>query len=152
RSADGGREAMQPEVNREVRLASRPQGWPRESDFEVAETSMPDPGEGQVLVHNLYMSVDPYVRERMDEGCSPEPPFPLGETLEGAAVGRIVRSTHRRFAVGDYVGSNLGWREYYVSDGKGLLKVDPRRAPLPTYLAALGVPGLTAYVGLLDIG
>jgi NADPH-dependent curcumin reductase CurA len=143
---------MEPEVNREVRLATRPHGWPRESDFEVAETSMPHPGDGQVLVHNLYMSVDPYVRERMDEASSQEAPFPLGHPLEGAAVGRIVESTHRRFAVGDYVGSNLGWREYYVSNGKGLLKVDPGRAPLPTYLAALGLPGLTAYVGLLDIG
>jgi NADPH-dependent curcumin reductase CurA len=140
------------EVNREVRLVTRPLGWPRESDFELAEASLGPLADNQVRVQNVYMSVDPYLRELMDGGSSPQAQLALGQTLEGAAVGRIVESTSRRFAVGDYVGSNLGWREYYVSNGKGLLRVDPRRAPLPTYLGALGLPGLTAYVGLLDIG
>lgn len=143
---------MSATVNREVHLVARPTGWPKPSDFALVETPVPEPGPGQVLVRNLYMSVDPYMRGRMNEGPSYAPPFALGNPMYGGAVGRVERSNHPDFQVGDYVSSQNGWREWFASDGAGLEKVDAAAAPLSAYLGVLGMPGLTAYVGLLDIG
>jgi NADPH-dependent curcumin reductase CurA len=139
-------------ISREIRLRSRPVGMPSESDFELAQVVIPEPGEGEVLVRNIYMSVDPYMRGRMVDRESYVPPFQLGRPLQGGCVGQVVRSKGGRFQVGDYVLGMLGWREYYVSDGAGLIKIDPNLAPIQAYLGTLGMTGLTAYVGLLDIG
>jgi len=138
--------------SREIRLRHRPVGMPKEDDFELVTVPLPEPAEGEVLVQNIFMSVDPYMRGRMSERASYIPPFPLGEALEGGCVGRVVRSVGGRFRDGDFVLSRLGWREYYVSDGKGLIGIDPSLAPIQAYLGTLGMPGLTAYVGLVDLG
>ena len=143
---------MAGELSREVRLRNRPEGVPRESDFELAEVVIPDIGEGQMLVQNIYMSVDPYMRGRMYDRESYVPPFQIGMPLEGGSIGRVIESKNSRFAVGDYVQSMQGWREYVVTGGEGFLKIDPNIAPIQTYLGTLGMPGLTAYVGLLHIG
>ena len=139
-------------LSREIRLANRPVGLPRESDFELAEARIPEIRENGVLVRNIYMSVDPYMRGRMIDRPSYVPPFQIGEPLAGACVGQVVASRNARFQVGDYVTSARGWREYYVSDGTDLIKIDPRLAPIQTYLGTLGMPGMTAYVGLLHLG
>ncbi|USX49500.1 NADP-dependent oxidoreductase [Lentzea sp. HUAS12] len=133
----------------EVRLASRPKGWPTDENFEIAEVEVPTPGEGQILVRNVVMSVDPYMRGRMNDVKSYVPPFQVGAPLEGGAVGEVVASNAEGFAVGDHVLHGLGWREYAVVDGKRAAKVDGDVAPLTTYLGVLGMPGLTAYAGLL---
>jgi NADPH-dependent curcumin reductase CurA len=139
-------------VSREIRLKNRPVGLPSEHDFELAAVPIPSPGTGEVLVRNLYMSVDPYMRGRMLEQPSYVQPFPLGQALEGGCIGQIVESNGGTFQVGDHVLGRKGWREYYISDGTDLSKIDPALAPLQAYLGVLGMPGLTAYVGLLDIG
>ena len=139
-------------TSREIRLAARPHGLPKESDFELAEVDVGEPSEGEVLVRNELMSVDPYMRGRMNDVRSYVPPFALGEPLQGAAVGRVVASRNDAFAEGDWVLSMLGWRELVLSDGRGLQKIDGDAVPPSTALGVLGVPGLTAYVGLLDIG
>jgi NADPH-dependent curcumin reductase CurA len=139
-------------ISHEIRLKNRPVGLPSESDFELVAVPIPTPKAGEVLVRNLYMSVDPYMRGRMIEQPSYVEPFPLGQALEGGCVGRVVQSHGGRFQVGDYVLGRKGWREYYVSDGADLTKIDLTIAPLQAYLGILGMPGLTAYVGLLDIG
>ncbi len=137
---------------KEIRLAARPVGLPKESDFQLTESTLSEPGDGQVLVRNVLMSVDPYMRGRMNDVKSYTPPFRLGEPLEGGAVGRIERSQNPDFKTGDYVSNNLGWRDAFISDGRGLNLIDPSIAPLTAYLSVLGGTGLTAYVGLLDIG
>lgn len=139
-------------INREIRLKNRPVGLPSEHDFELVTVPMPAPGAGTVLVRNLYMSVDPYMRGRMLEQPSYVEPFRLGAPLDGGCVGQVVESNGGAFHVGDYVLGRKGWREYYVSDGADLSKIDPALVPLQAYLGVLGMPGLTAYVGLLDIG
>jgi NADPH-dependent curcumin reductase CurA len=139
-------------VSREIRLKHRPVGLPSEGDFDLARVPIPTPGEGEVLVRNLYMSVDPYMRGRMIEQPSYVQPFQLGQPLEGGCVGQVVQSEKGTFQVGDYVLGRKGWREYYISHGADLTKIDPTLAPLQAYLGILGMPGLTAYVGLLDIG
>jgi len=139
-------------MSREIRLAARPVGWPKESDFTLAERAEREPGDGEVLVRNVYMSVDPYMRGRMNDVKSYTPPFALGEALQGGAVGRVERSRHPGFQPGDYVSSNLGWRESFTAAGPTLSRVDVEAAPLSAYLGVIGMPGLTAYVGLLDIG
>ena len=113
---------------------------------------MPDPVEGEVLIRNAYMSVDPYMRGRMNDAKSYVPPFQLGEVLDGAAVGQVVASRNERVPEGSWVVHRLGWRELALSDGSGLLPFDPSFGPVSTGLGVLGMPGLTAYVGLLDIG
>ncbi|WP_439663065.1 NADP-dependent oxidoreductase [Lentzea sp. HUAS TT2] len=133
----------------EVRLASRPKGWPTEENFEIAEVEIPTPGEGQILVRNVVMSVDPYMRGRMNDVKSYVPPFQVGAPLDGGAVGEVVASNSDAFAVGDNVLHGLGWRDYAVVDAKHAVKVDAGVAPLSTYLGVLGMPGLTAYAGLL---
>jgi hypothetical protein len=139
-------------MNREIHLAARPQGMPRASDFELVETPVPEPGDGEALIRNAFMSVDPYMRGRMNDTRSYVPPFALGEPLGGGAVGQVVESRLAGFAAGDWVLSMLGWREWAVSDGTMLRKLDAAAAPVSAALGVLGMPGLTAYVGLLDIG
>jgi NADPH-dependent curcumin reductase CurA len=139
-------------VSREIRLRRRPTGTPDEDDFASATVPIPELRPGELLVRNIYMSVDPYMRGRMNAGESYTPPFEIGEPLTGGAVGQVVAALNGRFQVGDYVTSMFGWREYFVSDGRGLTRIDPRVAPIQAYLGVLGMPGLTAYVGLLDIG
>lgn len=143
---------MTPAVSVEIRLINRPDGIPSESDFEIAEVPVPEPGEGEILVRNIYMSVDPYMRGRMVDRESYTPPFQLGKPLTGGCVGKVVKSKGTEFQVGDFVMGMQGWREYFVSTGSGLTKIDPTIAPVQTYLGTLGMPGWTAYVGLLDIG
>jgi len=138
--------------SREWRLAARPQGLPKDSDFELAEVDVGEPGDGELVVRNAFMSVDPYMRGRMNDVKSYVPPFQLGEPLYGAAVGEVLASRNERFAEGDWVLHQLGWRELSVSDGHGIQKVDSSLAPPQAYLSVLGMIGLTAYVGLLDIG
>jgi NADPH-dependent curcumin reductase CurA len=138
--------------NREVRLASRPTGWPTEQNFEFADSEVPEPGDGEVLVRNVFMSVDPYMRGRMNDVKSYTPPFALHETLQGGAVGRVEASNNASFSIGDYVSSNLGWREWFISDGRGIGKIDTTLAAPEAYLSVLGGTGFTAYVGLLDLG
>jgi NADPH-dependent curcumin reductase CurA len=139
-------------VTREVVLAARPQGLPREGDFEVRETPAGEPGAGQVLVRNVFVSVDPYMRSRMSGVRTYVDAYELGEPIDGGAVGRVVRSNHDGFAPGDWVLSTLGWREEGVTAGDRLRKLDPSVALPSTALGILGMPGLTAWVGLVDIG
>ncbi|MGA2027893.1 MAG: NADP-dependent oxidoreductase, partial [Syntrophobacteraceae bacterium] len=139
-------------TSREIRLKKRPAGMVSEDDFNLVEVEIPEPGEGEVLIRNIYMSVDPYMRGRMNAGKSYSPAFELYKPLEGGCVGQVVISGNDRFQPGDYALGMKGWREYYISDGSDLTKIDPAVAPVQTYLGPLGMPGLTAYVGLLDIG
>jgi NADPH-dependent curcumin reductase CurA len=143
---------MNAKVSREIRLKNRPVGLPAESDFELAEVTIPEVRTSEILVQNIYMSVDPYMRGRMVDRKSYLPPFQLNQPLEGSCVGRVVESKNEQFQVGDFVLGRLGWRENFISDGKGILKIDPKVAPIQAFLGILGMPGLTAYVGLLDIG
>lgn len=139
-------------ASREIRLRERPAGLPNEGTFELAQTEIAEPKEGQFVARNIWMSVDPYMRGRMRDVESYVPPFAVGAALEGGAVGQVVASRSSRFAVGDYVSSMLGWREYWLSDGRGVTKIDPRVAPIQAFLGVLGMPGLTAYAGLLHVG
>jgi NADPH-dependent curcumin reductase CurA len=136
-------------INREWHLLSRPVGWPKPEDFALVETPVPVPGEGQVLVRNKYLSVDPYMRGRMSAAKSYAAPYELGKAMQGGAVGEVIESHAEGIAPGDHVLHFFGWREYAVMDGKHAVKVDPEAAPLSTYLGVLGMTGLTAYAGLL---
>jgi hypothetical protein len=134
--------------SREIRLASRPKGFPSPADFALATVALPDPVEGQVLVRNLFLSVDPYMRGRMNDVKSYVPPFALGAAMEGGAVGEVVASKAKGIAPGATVTSMYGWREAFVADAKEVRLVDPSVRPLSAYLGVLGVTGLTAWVGL----
>jgi hypothetical protein len=138
--------------NREVRLVARPSGIPDESLFEVAESSLAEPADGQLLIRNAYISVDPYMRGRMNDVRSYVAPFTLGETMSGGAVGRIEVSRSSDWAAGDWVVHNLGWREWSLSDGHGLRRIDTSLAPVSTALGVLGMPGMTAWWGITQIG
>jgi NADPH-dependent curcumin reductase CurA len=138
--------------SREIRLKSRPNGTPTEANFELKTAELSGPGEGEVLVRNLWMSVDPYMRGRMTDAPSYIAPFKLGEALQGGAIGEVVASNAPGLKPGDYVSSMLGWREYFVAPGNTLEKIEPAGVPIEAYLGPLGMPGLTAYVGLLKIG
>ncbi|MGW9194949.1 NADP-dependent oxidoreductase [Micromonospora chersina] len=138
-------------ANREIHLASRPQGWPTADSFRLVETEVPTPGAGQLVVRNRFMSVDPYMRGRMNDVKSYVPPFALDAPLDGGAVGEVVASEAEGFAPGDVVLHGLGWREYALVEAKGARKVDPDLAPVSAYLSVLGMTGLTAYAGLLDV-
>ena len=140
-----------PTRSREIRLAARPRGAPVASDFELAEVELPDPAEGQILVRNAFVSVDPYMRGRMNDAKSYVPPVPLGEPMRGGAVGRVVASRNERWPEGSWVVHDFGWREKAVLDGRGIRAVDPREAPISTALGVLGMTGLTAFVGIADI-
>jgi NADPH-dependent curcumin reductase CurA len=138
-------------VSRAVVLAARPQGAPQASDFELREVPDAEPGDGEVLVRNAFVSVDPYMRGRMSGIRTYVAPFEIGDVIEGETVGRVVRSTDERFAEGDWVRTMLGWRDAGVVPADGLRKVDPGVAPPSTTLGVLGMPGFTAWVGLREI-
>ncbi|MER7590046.1 NADP-dependent oxidoreductase [Micromonospora sp. NPDC127501] len=137
--------------NREIHLAGRPQGWPTEDIFRLVETEVPTPGPGQIVVRNQYMSVDPYMRGRMNDVKSYVPPFALDAPLDGAAIGEVVASEAADVAVGTTVLHGLGWREYALLDAAAARPVDPSIAPVSAYLSVLGMTGLTAYAGLLEV-
>lgn len=138
--------------NRQVLLAKRPQGMPDESTFQLIETEVPEPKDKEVLVRTLYLSVDPYMRGRMNAAKSYAPPFEVGKPLTGGVVGKVVQSNDPNFSEGDYVTARLDWADYSVVNGKRLQKIDPNLAPVTTALHVAGMPGLTAYFGLIDIG
>lgn len=135
-------------VSREFHLASRPKGWPTLENFSLVENKIAPPTEGLLRVRNLSMSVDPYMRGRMKESKSYVASFQLGKVLEGSAIGEVVDSRNPAFQPGDIVNSMMGWREYFLSDGQGLRKLDKSVHPLSAYLGILGMPGLSAWVGL----
>ncbi|MFF2506972.1 NADP-dependent oxidoreductase [Streptomyces sp. NPDC058067] len=137
-----------PATSREWHLVSRPVGWPKPEDFELREVEIAQPGPGQVLVKNLYVSVDPYMRGRMSAAKSYVAPYELGKAMQGGAVGVVVASNDEGVAVGDHVLHFNGWREYATFDAKQAVTVDPEAAPLSAYLGVLGMTGLTAYAGL----
>ncbi|HWH92340.1 MAG TPA: NADP-dependent oxidoreductase [Baekduia sp.] len=137
--------------SREIQLAARPHGEPKPSDFRLVEVELPAPGPGEILVRNTFMSVDPYMRGRMNDVKSYLPPFRLDAPLEGGAVGAVEASNAAGFAPGDVVLHQLGWREHAVLDAGHARKVDADGLPDSALLGVLGMPGLTAYVGLLDI-
>ena len=143
---------MAGETNRRWLLANRPAGEPSESDFEIVESPVPEPGEGEFVARALYLSVDPYMRGRMRDVKSYAPPAPLGEVMGGGVVGQVVVSKNAVFAEGDIVQGNFGWQEYAVSDGTDVRPVDTSLAPISTAVGVLGMPGMTAYFGLLEVG
>ncbi|MBV8432263.1 MAG: NADP-dependent oxidoreductase [Solirubrobacterales bacterium] len=138
-------------LSREVQLAARPDGEPKPTDFKLVEVDVPDPGDGQLLVANRWMSVDPYMRGRMNDVESYVPPFQIDAPLEGGAVGQVVRSDDERFPPGQWVLHQLGWRDLALLPAGAAQPIDPDLAPPSAYLGVLGMPGLTAYVGLFDI-
>jgi NADPH-dependent curcumin reductase CurA len=137
---------------REIVLATRPQGEPKESDFELREVDAREPGDGEVLVRNVFVSVDPYMRGRMTGIRTYVDGFDVGAAIVGGAVGRVVASRHEALSEGDWVSSMLGWRDGGIVAGSTLRKLDPRVAPPSTALGALGAPGFTAWIGLEDVG
>src|SRR4030081_1734411 len=142
---------MSPSAQRVV-LVSRPVGEPKASDFRVEDYAPPAPGEGQVLLRTIWLSLDPYMRGRMSDGPSYAQPVPIGGVIEGGTVSEVIASNNPGFAKGDIVLSRAGWQSHALSDGKGLTKIDPKLAPISTAVGVLGMPGMTAYTGLLDIG
>jgi NADPH-dependent curcumin reductase len=139
-------------TNHQVRLAARPSGLPQPSDWDFTEEPVPAPGDGEFVVEASFISLDPAMRGWMNAGASYIDPVEIGDVMRAGVVGRVSASEHPGFAVGDHVYSDFGVQEYAVSDGKGAIKIDPALAPLPTYLGTLGLPGMTAYFGLLDTG
>lgn len=139
------------EMNKKITLAARPRGFPKESDFELVETPIPQPGRDEFLIKSQYMSVDPYMRGRMNEGATYAKGVDIGEVMVGGAVGRVIESNHADFAVGDIVNVGIGWQTHGISDGTGARKVDRSLAPISTSLGVLGMPGLTAYFGFLHV-
>ena len=138
--------------NLQVVLASRPQGPVDEKNFRLVESPIPSPKEGEVLVRNLYLSLDPYMRMRMNEGKSYAPPVQIGEVMVGGTIAEVVESKTPRFKSGDIVGARGGWQRYAAVDAATLRKIDTRGAPLSTALSVVGMPGVTAWYGLLKIG
>ncbi|MGA8175642.1 MAG: NADP-dependent oxidoreductase, partial [Pseudolabrys sp.] len=139
-------------VNRQILLKSRPEGAPSLGNFELTETPTPEPGEGEVLMRIIYLSLDPYMRGRMSAAKSYATPAAIGHPMVGGTVGEIVKSRNPKYSVGDIVLGYGGWQEYALSNGAGLRKLDPTAAPVSTALGVLGMPGMTAYIGLLEIG
>ena len=142
---------MTQETNKQVRLASRPVGWVSEENFTITEEPAADPADGEVLVRNLFMSVDPYMRGRMNDVKSYIPPFQIGEVLQAGTVGQVVASNFDGIAEGDHVMGMLGWENFSVSDGRLLRKIPQGPVPLSYHLGVLGMPGMTAYIGLMKI-
>ncbi|BCB02402.1 NADP-dependent oxidoreductase [Bacillus sp. KH172YL63] len=143
---------MLPEKQQQIQLISRPEGMPVKEDFLYKEIEVPKPSDGEVLVKTLYLSVDPYMRGRMSDAKSYVAPFQLNEALAGGAVGEIVESRSDLFKKGDFVVGMLPWQEYAVANEKEVRSIDPNVAPISTHLSILGMTGLTAYFGLIDIG
>lgn len=143
---------MQTAKNHRIVLAARPNGEPKDEDFRIEEVDIPSPGDGQVLLRTLYLSLDPYMRGRMNAGPSYAPPVAIGRVMEGGTVSEVIESKAPGLRPGDLVLSRSGWQEYAVEEGTRLQKTDSRLAPISTRLGVLGMPGLTAYTGLLNIG
>lgn len=139
-------------MNRQITLAARPVGYPKTSDFNLVEAAMPIPGEGEVLVKSLYLSVDPYMRGRINQAKSYAANVQIGEVMVGGVIAEVAASKHADFEVGDIVNAHIGWQEYGIAGGDGLRKIDPGLAPISTGAGILGMPGLTAYFGLLEVG
>ena len=139
-------------VNRRVVLAARPQGEPKPSDFRLEEAPVPDPSAGEMLCRTIHLSLDPYMRGRMNDGASYADPVPIGGVMEGGTVSRVEASNLDGYAAGDIVVGRGGWQDFHISDGDGMRKVDPSIAPISTALGVLGMPGMTAYTGLLTLG
>jgi NADPH-dependent curcumin reductase CurA len=139
-------------MNRQVRLAARPVGVIKRSDWSFTEEALPEPAEGEFAVKISHLSLDPAMRGWMNEGKSYIRPVGIGEVMRAGGAGKVVASRNAQFKVGDEVAGNFGVQQYAISDGKGVRKIDTRFAPLTTYLGVLGMPGMTAYFGLLDIG
>ena len=143
---------MTDQTNRQFLLAKRPVGAATRDTFTFQEVAVVQPKEGQILVRNEYLSLDPAMRGWMNEGKSYIPPVALGEVMRALGVGKVIASAHPGFAVGDYVNGALGVQDYFVGEPRGFYKVDPALAPLPVYLSALGMTGMTAYFALLEVG
>jgi len=137
---------------RRVVLASRPVGEPKASDFRIEDYPIPTPGDGEVLLRTIWLSLDPYMRGRMSEGPSYAAPVPINGVMEGEGISEVMASNNPKFAKGDIVAIRSGWQSHALSDGKGLRKVDPNLGPISTAVGVLGMPGMTAYTGLLEIG
>ena len=138
--------------NHRFTLAARPVGMVKSSDFAFDEEELRELGDGELLVKNRYISLDPAMRGWMNEGESNLRPVAIGEVMRAAVIGSVVASRHPRFAVGSHVLGTFGMQEYAISNGEGVVPVDPKLAPLPVMLGTLGMPGLAAYFGLLDVG
>jgi len=141
-----------PRINRCFKLAARPVGLPKRSDWHYEQHPVAEPAEGQILVQVSHISLDPAMRGWMNEGKSYIEPVAIGDVMRAGAAGHVIASRHPRFAVGDAVVGVFGVQEYALSDGKGVNKVDTQLVPLPVYIGTLGMPGMTAYFGLLDVG
>lgn len=140
-------------INHQFKLAARPVGSTKRSDWNYTQEPVREPGDGEVVIKILYISLDPAMRGWMNESkASYIPPVAIGEVMRAITVGRVIASNNPQFAVDDHVSGLLGVQEYAYSNGQGLTKIDPKLAPLPVYLSTLGMPGLTAYFGLLDVG
>lgn len=137
--------------NKQILLKSRPNGWPTSDNFEVADAAVPEPEKGQIVVEASYMSVDPYMRGRMNDVKSYVPPFQIGQPLQAGIVGKVIASNDGAFDEGTYVSGMGDWANFTVTDGAGYNAVDPNLAPLSYYLGILGMPGMTAYVGLKGV-
>ena len=143
---------MSYKINRQVVLASRPSGKPESANFRLEESAIPVPEDGQVLCKTIYLSLDPYMRGRMNDGKSYAAPLEIKEVMTGGTVGRVLESRSSNFHEGDIVFGSGGWQDYWVSEAKALRKIDPQLAPISTATGVLGMPGVTAYTGLLNIG
>ncbi|HUX61538.1 MAG TPA: NADP-dependent oxidoreductase [Ignavibacteriaceae bacterium] len=143
---------MQQQNNRQILLIKRPAGMPDESCFKLVTSSIPQPINGQVLLRTRYISVDPYMRGRMNDRKSYVPPYQLNEVMNGGVVGEVIESKSNNFVNGDFLVGNLGWQDYSIAGEKEVRKINPEIAPITTALGVLGMPGLTAYFGLLEIG
>jgi NADPH-dependent curcumin reductase len=138
--------------NRQILLASRPSGEPSQENFELAETEIPKPGPGQMLLRTIYLSIDPYMRGRMKAGPSYAPRVEIGEVMVGRCVCEVIESNVPNFHAGDIILSGAGWQDYSLTNGEGVEKIDRSLGPISYALGVLGMPGLTAYTGLLNIG
>lgn len=143
---------MSSSINQQILLKSRPVGEPKESGFALVETPIPEPGEGEVLNRTIYLSLDPYMRGRMGERESYAAPVELGSVMVGGTVSQVMKSNHPQFSVGDFVLGYDGWQAYGVSKGEILRRLDPKQAPISYALGVTGMPGMTAYCALLDVG
>jgi NADPH-dependent curcumin reductase len=141
-----------PQTGKRVVLASRPVGEPKTSDFRIEDYAVPTPGDGEVLLRTIWLSLDPYMRGRMSDGPSYAAPVPINGAMEGEGVSEVMASNNPKFAKGDIVAIRSGWQSHALSDGKGLRKVDPKLGSISTAVGVLGMPGMTAYTGLLEIG
>ena len=139
-------------TNKQIRLKKRPDGMPSAADFEMVEAARPSVSEGQVLRRTIYLSLDPYMRGRMSDAPSYAPSVGLGQVMCGHTVSEVVESRHARFQLGAIVTGYDGWQEYAISDGSDVRSIDSTSVPIQTAISVLGMPGMTAYVGLLDIG